>query len=427
MKTRVLWMVIIIAFLPMLILRDFTPDNEARYLAIADEALRTGHFFSFTWNGEPYADKPPFYLWMVMLCRQLFGQHSMLALSLFSFLPACGIIKLMNDWTRETLSDDYRFTATMMLITTAYFAGSAMVVRMDMLMCLFMVLAFRSFWRLYVSHQKLHSQQWLMGLWLFMALFTKGPLGLLIPLVSTIAYVLIEHRGRDLGRLWNWRTWVVLLVGCVGWFLMTYYDGGKDYLNNLVFHQTVGRGIRSFHHARPFYYYLISIWYEWLPWALLCVGGLVAVGLRRLRLPALHSFFACIVVSTLVLLSCISSKLQIYLLPAFPFVIYLSAYVVSQCKGDLWVRWTLGIPEALLILVLPGVFVARRFVDLPLLSLPLVVTAAALLTLFSAFAFYRLTARRAVLQSIQILSLGVLVTLFVVGLAMPMLNPYIVK
>lgn len=57
-----IWFIIILTFLPILILRDLTPANEGRYLIIADEAIRPGNFFSFTLHGEPYADKPPFYL-----------------------------------------------------------------------------------------------------------------------------------------------------------------------------------------------------------------------------------------------------------------------------------------------------------------------------------------------------------------------------
>lgn len=68
-----IWFIIILAFLPIIIFRDFTPANEGRYLIIADEAIRSGNFFSFTLHGEPYADKPPFYLWLVMLCRWISG------------------------------------------------------------------------------------------------------------------------------------------------------------------------------------------------------------------------------------------------------------------------------------------------------------------------------------------------------------------
>ena len=66
-----------VVMIPLFLLRDFTPDNELRYLSIADEALRNGTFFTFYNHGLAYADKPPLYLWIVMAGRLLFGTHSM--------------------------------------------------------------------------------------------------------------------------------------------------------------------------------------------------------------------------------------------------------------------------------------------------------------------------------------------------------------
>lgn len=138
-----IWLIIMLAFLPILIFRDFTPANEGRYLIIADEAIRSGNFFSFTLHGEPYADKPPFYLWLVMLCRWISGGHYMILLSLLSLIPVCSITTIMLSWTNNLFSEQNSKTATLMLMTTAYFAVAQLVVRMDMLMVLFIVLAFR--------------------------------------------------------------------------------------------------------------------------------------------------------------------------------------------------------------------------------------------------------------------------------------------
>ena len=42
------YLLLLLAFLPLLFFRDFTPDNELKYLSIADEAIRNGNFFTFT-------------------------------------------------------------------------------------------------------------------------------------------------------------------------------------------------------------------------------------------------------------------------------------------------------------------------------------------------------------------------------------------
>ena len=54
--TYLLYIGVVVALVPVMVLRDFTPDNELRYLSIADEALRQHAYFAFTNHGVPYAD-----------------------------------------------------------------------------------------------------------------------------------------------------------------------------------------------------------------------------------------------------------------------------------------------------------------------------------------------------------------------------------
>ena len=41
------FLIVLVALLPVMIFRDFTPSNELRYLSIADEAIRNITFFTF--------------------------------------------------------------------------------------------------------------------------------------------------------------------------------------------------------------------------------------------------------------------------------------------------------------------------------------------------------------------------------------------
>ena len=76
-KQHLIFLFVFIALLPILLLRDFTPANELKYLSIAEEAIENGHIFAFYNHGVPYADKPPLYLWIVMLGKVLWGKHVM--------------------------------------------------------------------------------------------------------------------------------------------------------------------------------------------------------------------------------------------------------------------------------------------------------------------------------------------------------------
>ena len=52
-KTNYLNFIWLIALLPIMLLRDFTPSNELRYLSIVDEALRNGTLFKFILIATP--------------------------------------------------------------------------------------------------------------------------------------------------------------------------------------------------------------------------------------------------------------------------------------------------------------------------------------------------------------------------------------
>jgi len=139
-----------------------------------------------------------------------------------------------------------------------------------MLMCMFIVLSLYTFFRIY-SGEGRPRDKYLFGLYVFMAIFSKGPIGILVPLLSTVVFLIVKGEIKTIGRYWGWRTLSILLV-CSGlWFLGVYAEGGSVYLNNLLFNQTVNRAVDSFHHKEPFYYYLKVIWYSLAPWSFLYI------------------------------------------------------------------------------------------------------------------------------------------------------------
>ncbi len=358
----------IICLIPEMLMRDFTPSNELRYLSIADEALAGGNFFAFFNHGAAYADKPPLYLWIVMLCKTLTGGHSVFALTLFSILPAFVIVWLMDRWVMSKASVSDRMAMAMMLLTCVMFLGTAVVIRMDMLMCMFIALALFTFWRMYelridgepdggdaVVYKKC---SWLLPVWIFMALFTKGPVGLLVPPVSIAVFLIVKRKWRDIGNYLGLKTWGVIAALCAIWFTCVFFDGGMEYLDNLLFKQTMGRAVKAFTHSRPFWFYAAAILWCIAPYTFILVGSLVESvwpsGKNKTEIPAesvrsdLEIFFLCIIGSTFVMLSSFSSKLPVYLVPMFPFVVYLFPLVSSRKGTRRWLVWAIAIPAAIM-------------------------------------------------------------------------------
>lgn len=426
---RLLPWFVLLALLPVMLLRDYTPSNELRYLSIADEALAEGHLFAFSYQGEPYADKPPLYLWIVMLGKSLFGEHRMWFLSLFSLVSALGILRTMDRWTRDALDPRHRLAAALTLASSGLFLGLAVVLRMDMLMCLFITLALRSFWRLHTGRGNPRRERLLLPLYTFLALFTKGPVGLLVPILATLVYLVCTRQLRTAGRYWGWRAWAVLLGGCALWFTAVWLEGGTEYLDNLLFHQTVDRAVNAFHHKEPVWYYLVSIWYSLAPWSLLLAVLFVAAAWRRMRTTPLERYFLCIVATTFVMLSAFSSKIAVYLAPTFPFIVY-TAFLLWQRMHPArngWFAAALALPALVWTAALPAVvLLPGRIPGTELLADGFCIAAAALLSAVGITALVQLMRPGIpLLRPLRTLAAGTFCALFVGGLALPRLNAYI--
>ena len=428
---------------PIMALRDYTPSNELRYLSIVDEALQDGHVLAFTNHGEDYADKPPLYFWLMMLFKMLLGEHNMYVLSLLSFIPACVIIAVMDKWLRSAFPEGFtarrRAAAALMLATTGLFLGMTVFLRMDMLMCMWIVLAMWTFWKWDNGQGRESANRLLLPVYTFLALFTKGPVGVLVPPVAIIVYLGASRRWKDIGKYLGFVFWVVLAVLCAVWFTGVFLEGGAGYLKNLLFHQTVDRAVNSFHHKAPFWYYLGIIWAVMAPWCLATVPALVT-GLLKKREGEVPSGYektlALTSLSTFVMLSLFSSKLAIYLAPVFPFAVYLWPAVVHRKGWNGWQTTAVKIPSILTLLLGLGVAVVGfacllvpklpEFISFPFLRSPLIMLSSVLLTYGGIMALRAISKdREAWERPVTIVSTVILMSVFLISFKMPAINDYI--
>ena len=416
------YLFIFICFVPLFLFRDATPNNELKYLSIADEAIRDGHIFTFWNHGIAYADKPPLYLWIVMLGKWLFGYHSMLFLGLFSILPALAILYVMNCWVTPMLSSGRRQIGQLMLMTSGLFTAATLVVRMDMLMCMFIVLSLYTFYKLYTGQNTLKNHL-LLPLYIFLAIFSKGPVGLLVPLLSIVIFLLVTKRIKEFGKYMGIREFGILIGLCALWFMAVFIEGGKTYLNNLLLDQTINRAVDASYHKELFGYYLKTIWYLLAPWTLFYAIVILIALKKRLIQTDLEKLFLTVIVTTLVMLSIFSSKLDIYLLPIFPFITYLSFLLQPKIKRK-YVYFTITLPAVLLTLVFPALVIATPYFEVSFSEYPAILIASCLLSITSALSLV-LIFRKQLLRSANMISTGILLTILISGFAIRDFNSYI--
>lgn len=353
------YLIYLALLIPVFIFRDYTPSNELKYISIVEEALRDGTWFTFHNHGEAYADKPPLFFWLMMLSRLVTGGYHMWIIGLFTLVPAVGILAVMDRWMRTSNLGHNPLVSNLLLLTTVMYIGSALVVRMDMMMVFFIVLSLYTFFRVYEGTAS-RAQKWFVPVWIFLAIFSKGPMGFLVPVISIYAFLGVKRDIRYAGRWFGWRQWLVLIALCGAWFLCIWLEGGSEYLNNILFKQTVGRGIDSFHHKEPVWFYFPRMLWSFAFWTVLYIVLLWQGIRRRMFTTDTQKFFAVIIVSSIILLSLVSSKIDIYLLPIYPFVVYLCASVMLANRDTVGVKIGVGVAAAVFALMLPGYIVAGK-------------------------------------------------------------------
>lgn len=410
----------VVALLPIFIFRDYTPNNELKYISIVEEALRNGTWFIFRNHGVIYADKPPLYFWLMMLPRLITGGHHMWLLGLLSLVPAAGVMAVMDRWMRLENVRHNPIISNLMLGTTAIFLGAALVLRMDMMMTFFIVLTLYTFFKIYKGLER-PRDRWLLPVWLFLSVFSKGPMGIIIPLVSVAAFLLIRREIRSIGRWFGWRQVLVLLGLCGVWFGAIYAEGGSEYLNNILFKQTVGRGIDSFHHKEHLFWYLPRMLYTFLPWTLVYLAA-IWLGVRRHLLRTdTEKFLYTAVWTNIVMLSLVSSKIDIYMLPIYPFVAYLASAMLSRMGGGGAVRLGVMIPAVVFLMLWPASFVVKGLIPVGIenfLIIRIGLAAASLGGMFAIISLYR----NRISQAIWYIANGMLVMLFVAAFSIPQFN-----
>lgn len=412
--------VYVLALLPAFIFRDYTPNNELKYISIVEEALNNGTWFTFYNHGEIYADKPPLYFWLMMLSRLITGGWHMWILGLFSLIPAAGVMVVMDRWMRiEKVRHNPR-VSNLMLGTTAMFIGGALVLRMDMLMTFFIVLSMYTFFKVYKGVAR-PWERWALPVWVFLAIFSKGPMGILIPLVSVVVFLLLRRQLRYAGRWFGWRQWLVLLALCGAWFGAIYAEGGSEYLNNILFKQTVGRGIDSFHHKEHLFWYFPRMLYSFAPWFLFYLVTMWLGVRRNLLRTDTERFFYTAVWANIIMLSLVSSKIEIYMLPIYPFVVYLASAMLSRLGDNRMVRFGVWIPAVVFALLWPASFVFEGLLPLKYESLFLPRLGLLAGTLGGLIAIYALLQKKTG-GAIWAISTGMLLTVFIASFSLPQFN-----
>lgn len=305
-------------------LRDPWPADEPRFALIAQDMLRSGDWLIPRVGGDLYADKPPFFFWLLASAMALTGSLR-LGFLLPSLLAGVGTVLLVYDLLRRARGREVALAGAFVLLLTFQFTWQAREAKIDGVLCFLTTLSLYGLLR----HLLLGpSAGWFVTGWAAAGLgvITKG-VGFL-PLLVLLPFTLLARRGwpGPVGRIGGlWLPAAAAMLVAIGlWFvpMMLATAAGGDllaYRNEILFKQTVTRYADAWHHNEPPWYFLTNVIpVLWLPLVALVpwLWPRWRVALReRDTFVALLLAWVVIVVA---FFSASTGKRGVYLLPAVP-------------------------------------------------------------------------------------------------------------
>jgi 4-amino-4-deoxy-L-arabinose transferase-like glycosyltransferase len=343
-------------FFPGLGRRDLWNPDEARYAQVAREMHQTGSYALPHLNGETYTQKPPLLFWSMLASGLLRGGVDETAARIPSALAAIGAILLVYLMGERLFGRRAAWIAAAAFATCFKILWQGRFGQIDMLLTALVALGVWFWVRGYTEERP--RFYYLFFLCAGFATLAKGPVGLLPPLLSILAFLAVTRNRAEWKKLPIGLGLLIWAAVVLAWLLPAGLAGGRDYLQQIVFKQNVTRYADPWHHYQPWYYYLTIVPGDFFPWSLFLPAALV-VGWKRFSGRTREGFLFCLcwMAVTILFFSISPAKRTVYVLTMYPAMALIIGAALDRIATEWprdrrWVQIPLAILSVLSLLVL---------------------------------------------------------------------------
>ncbi|HEV2670166.1 MAG TPA: glycosyltransferase family 39 protein [Gemmatimonadales bacterium] len=303
------------------------PD-EGRNAEVAREMAQTNDYLLPQLEGLPYLDKPVVYFAAAAGVMEILGPTETAA-RLPAFLFTIITILVVVRFGRRRWGADTGWLAGLALATTPLVLAYARTTIFDSALACCTTIAIMAFW------EERPILAWAaMGV----GALTKGPVALLVPLITLIPYAVLT--GRPVRRLFSLAGIAVFAIVALPWFLAVSHRI-PDFAHYVFVRETLERVTTTrFHRTAPFWYYLPILPVAAFPWVVPALArwkNLRWAWLGRRVNPYAQDtiLLVCWVLGPLLFFTLNKSKLPQYVLPLMPAFALAAARLITRRPSEL--------------------------------------------------------------------------------------------
>ena len=323
-----------------------TDRDEGSNAGAAREMLETGDWVSPTLNYEPRYAKPALSYWIIAGTYALFGVNDVTA-RLPSAVFGLALLVLHYLFLHRLLGPTIAFCGSLILLLNVEFVGIHRLVLTDPELVFFTTLATYGFWLGFCDTDRDRRFLWLFYIGMALGTLAKGPLGILVPLLGVVPYLILTRQwklyfaeGRPL------LGWTLCLLIAAPWYLAMLAIHGADYAAAAQAN-TAGRFANPMEgHGGTLLFYVPILLFGFFPWSGLLPAALwqPLKGWKSFRTgttdargeQGLLLFCALWVCGCFLFFTISATRLPHYVLPLYPAASLLVAVLWSRFLRNAW-------------------------------------------------------------------------------------------
>ena len=354
--------------------------DEINFAEIAREMLVTGDWLQPRIDYLPFHEKPPLFIWFQAISMSVFGVNEFAARLPNAFCGILTLLVLFRIGTRlknETFGALWTLAYIGSILPHLYFRSGII----DPWFNLFIFLGLDQFIQLVSAERKRGAKQAsLSGLFLGLAVMTKGPVGVLVPGI-TIAIFWVLNKFRSIV---HWRSIITVSVTVLAtisiWAVVDYAKNGPEFMIGFFWRQVAMLTTEDAGHGGFFGYHFVVLLIGCFPASLFAIQEMIRPSYRTMAttnteselhgrsIASYRKWMLILFWVVLILFSLVKTKIVHYSSLCYFPLTYLAALQLERIWVERtsfgWSRWAIGILGVLFTTIIFAVPILGQHIEL---------------------------------------------------------------
>ena len=319
----------------------FYSRGESREGLVIWEMFKTGNWILPMINGDYIPFKPPLFHWVGVLISKLAGDVDEFTVRFPSALFATLGVLLTYIAGARLWDERTGRVAAFVLATNSQWWRAGTEAQVDMALAFFITASLLLFYYMYQEgkHSRLHSIA--LAFLLAAATLAKGPLGLLVPLLTSLLFLWVRHDFAFLKKLHLVSGATVFILVAGSWYGLALWQGGPAFFMRQILEENLGTAQGVWGHYQPYYYFVPVFFYNLAPWSFFFFPIALFISRRGRTLSEDGLLFPLLwFIAVFLFFTVALGKRAVYILPLYPaFAILFGAWWKNWVKGNVKANW----------------------------------------------------------------------------------------